>query len=313
MVPFKEKYKAEQLAFILLDRLVRDHGIPESITSDRDKLFTSNYWKTLLGMIGTKLRMSTAYHPQTDGQTERANQTLETYLRHYVNKRQNNWVQLLPMAQLAYNDKMSQTTGVTPFFANYGKHPNDFLEPRKGPDADKAMIKAEELKTVHQQLRKTITDSNEKVRKQADKNRKDGPQLKEGDKVYLLTKNMKIKRPSKKLDHVKVGPFLIIERRGPVNYKLELPKGSKRHPVFHVSLLEPADPSTPIQESFHYETEEEDEYEVEKILDQRGQKYLIKWKNCDDTENTWEPLRNLRNCQDLLQQFRQGQKRTNRS
>ena len=98
MLPFKEKYNAEQLAFLLLDRLIRDHGIPESITSDRDKLFTSNYWKTLLGMIGTKLRMSTVYHPQTDGQIERANQTLETYLRHYVNKKQNNWVQLLPMA-----------------------------------------------------------------------------------------------------------------------------------------------------------------------------------------------------------------------
>ena len=304
MLPFKEKYNAEQLAFVLLDRLIRDHGIPESITSDRDKLFTSNYWKTLLGMIGTKLRMSTAYHPQTDGQTERANQTLETYLRHYVNKRQNNWVTLLPMAQLTYNDKLSGTTGMTPFFANYGKNANGFLQPREGPNADKALVKAEELKEVHKKLRDIIKDSNEKVRLQADKNRKDGPQLKEGDKVYLLTKNMKTKRPSKKLDHVKVGPFLIVERRGPVNYKLELPKGSKRHPVFHVSLLEPADPSTPVQDSFQYETEEEDEYEVEKILDQKGQKYLIKRKDCDDTENTWEPLKNLGNCQDRLRQFR---------
>ena len=98
MLPFKEKYNAEQLAFLLLDRLIRDYSIPESITSDRDKLFTSNYWKTLLGIIGTKLQILTAYHPQTDGQIERANQTLETYLRHYVNKKQNNWVQLLPMA-----------------------------------------------------------------------------------------------------------------------------------------------------------------------------------------------------------------------
>ena len=63
ILPFKEKYNAEQLVFLLLDRLIRDHGIPKSITSDRDKLFTSNYWKTLLGMIGTKLQISTAYHP----------------------------------------------------------------------------------------------------------------------------------------------------------------------------------------------------------------------------------------------------------
>lgn len=90
MVPFKESYKADQLAFILLDRLIRDHGIPRSITSDRDKLFTSNYWRTLVASIGTKLRMSTAYHPQTDGQTERTNQTMEVYLRHYVNQKQDN-------------------------------------------------------------------------------------------------------------------------------------------------------------------------------------------------------------------------------
>ena len=127
MLPFKEKYNAEQLVFLLLDRLIRDYSIPKSITSDRDKLFTLNYWKTLLGMIGTKLQISTIYHPQTDRQIERANQTLEIYLRHYVNKKQNNWVQLLPMAQLAYNDKLSQTTGLTPFFANYGKNPNSFL------------------------------------------------------------------------------------------------------------------------------------------------------------------------------------------
>ena len=115
-------------------------------------------------MIGTKLQILTAYHPQTDGQTERANQTLETYLRYYVNKKQNNWVQLLPMAQLAYNDKLSQTTGLTPFFINYGKNPNSFLQPREGPNAEKALVKAKELKKIYNQLTKTIKETNKKVR-----------------------------------------------------------------------------------------------------------------------------------------------------
>ncbi len=84
LIPYKETYKAYQLGFILLDRLIRDHGIPESITLDRDRLFTSHYQKTLIAAIRIKLRMSTAYHPETDGQTERTNQIMEVYLRYYV-------------------------------------------------------------------------------------------------------------------------------------------------------------------------------------------------------------------------------------
>ena len=317
MVPFKESYKADQLAFVLLDRLIRDHGIPKSITSDRDKLFTSNYWKTLIAAIGTKLRMSTAYHPQTDGQTERANQTMEAYLRHYVNQRQDNWVSLLPMAQLAYNDKRSETTKLTPFFANFGKNANSFLHPREGPNAEKALVKASEMKGLHSEMQQTIQQSNDKLQGPTNKKRKNGPQLKEGDKVYLLTKNLRTTRPSKKLDHVKVGPFLIKRVKGPVNYELELPPDAKVHPVFHVSLLEPADSNTPLQETFHYEVEEETEFEVERILNQVGQRYLVKWKGYDDTENTWEPLRNLANCRELLQQFHErsekGASRTPRS
>ena len=104
------------------------------------------------------------------------------------------------------------------------------------------------------------------------------------------------KKKERKLDYVKVRPFLITEVRGPVNYKLQLPNDAKIHPVFHISLLEPADPETPLQTTFHFQTEEEDEFEVEKILEQRGQRYLVKWKGYPHSENTWEPRQNLRNC-----------------
>ena len=87
MIPFKETYTAPELGHILLDKLIKHYGIPASITSDRDKLFTSAYWTTLITAMGTKRKLSTAFHPQTDGQTERANQTLEQYLRAYVNQR----------------------------------------------------------------------------------------------------------------------------------------------------------------------------------------------------------------------------------
>ena len=104
--------------------------------------------------------------------------------------------------------------------------------------------------------------------------------------MYFLTANLKTKRPSKKLNHVKVGPFFIEKVKGPVNYQLQLSKDTKIHPVFHVSLLEPADPETPVQTTFCCKTQEDDEYKVEEILEQKGQNYLVKWKRYSTSDNT---------------------------
>src|SRR5688500_17228614 len=283
MVPFRKDYTAKQLGHVILDRLVRHHGIPKTIISDRDKLFTSNYWTTLLAAIGTKRKLSTAYHPQTDGQTERTNRTMKTYLRIYSNQNQDNWVTLLPMAQMAYNNKKSERTKQTPFYANHGRHPNLFTRILPSIKTEEAMTTAEELKTVHQKLRENLETAQRNSISYINKKRKMAPQLKEGDKVYLLTKNLRTKRPSKGLDHTKVGPFFISKQISPVNYQLELPQDAKIHPIFHVSMLEPADPTTPVQMQFRYEAEEEQEFEVEKILGRRRNgrtyEYLVKWKN----------------------------------
>ena len=121
--------------------------------------------------------------------------------------------------------------------------------------------------------------------------------------MYLLTKNLKTRTPSKKLDHVKVGPFFIKEVKGSQNFELDLPKDAKVHPVFHISLLEPANPGTPIQQTFNFETQEENTFVVEKILRHEDQLYLVKWKGYPISENTWEPREHLVNCQKALQQF----------
>ena len=265
-----ETYTAEQLGHLVLDRLVRYHGFPKVFITDRDKLFTSNYWKTLIGTIGIKHKLSTAYHPETDGQTERTNQTLEQYLRHYINYTQDNWASLLPMAQIALNNHKSETTSTTPFYANFGKDPNLFGTPGSHPQAERAIVTTNTLKEVHKESRKAIEDAQRKLSQQRQDERKMAPLLKEGDKVYLLTKNLRTRRKTKKLDHVKVGPFLIDKVIGPVNYRLRLPPDAKIHPVFHISKLEPADAKTPCQESFHFEPEAENEFEVEKILDKKG-------------------------------------------
>jgi len=111
---------------------------------------------------------------------------------------------------------------------------------------------------------------NTSIEKSVNKKRKNGPQLKKGDKVYLLIKNLKGIRPSKKLDYIKVGPFLVIRNKGPVNYKLQLLPDAKIHLVFYISILEPVDPNTPLQETFYFQIEEENEFKAERILLYRG-------------------------------------------
>jgi hypothetical protein len=132
-----------------------------------------------------------------------------------------------------------------------------------------------------------IAKNNAKIATARYDQRKNGPQLKKGDRVYLLTRNLKTKRLSKKLDHVKVGPFLIAEKRGAVNYKLDLPPDARKiHPVFHISLLELANDSVLLQTTFGLISEEDRQYEVDRILGRKGQTYLIKWKGYEDSENT---------------------------
>jgi hypothetical protein len=111
------------LAKIFAKEIWKLHGLPTDIVSDRDSRFTSTTWKAFIGTLGIKPRMSTAFHPQTDGQTERLNQTIEAYLRSFVNHEMDDWVDLLPMAEFAYNNSGSSVTGLSPFYANYGYYP----------------------------------------------------------------------------------------------------------------------------------------------------------------------------------------------
>ena len=135
------------------------------------------------------------------------------------------------------------------------------------------------------------------------KKRKMTPQLKKKNKVYLLTKNLWIKKSSKKLNHKKIRLFYIKAAREEVSYELHLSTDIRIHSVFHISLLESADLSTPIQETFHYETQKETEFKVKEILQQKDQHYLIKWKNYSMIKVMWESWRNLNNCWNKLHQY----------
>ena len=308
-IPYKEGSTANDFAYAFLRTIIANHGLPEEIISDRDKLWTSKFWTTLMAQLGANHKLSTAYHPQTDGQTERLNQTLEAYLRMYVNYDQDNWVEKLPLAQFAYNSSISEPLGTSPFYANYGYDPVAYRQPRADPTrAEKAITQVENLRTLQQQLSLDLEFCNTRSAIYANKKRSQEPSLKKGDKVYLLRRHIKTKRPSDKLDFKKFGPFRIAEKISSVNYRLELPKTSKLHPVFHVSLLEPARGNTPVDTNAELQPEHDaDVYDVEQILDKRVRQdtteYLIKWLGWDDIHNTWEPGNNL-NCPEKLAEFR---------
>ncbi|KAM0712543.1 hypothetical protein Q7P37_011640 [Cladosporium fusiforme] len=283
-IPFRETWGAEKLAHIFIKNVIANHGTPQTLITDRDKLFTSNFWKALSQELGIKQKLSTAYHPQTDGQTERLNQTLEQYLRCYVNDRQDNWIALLPLAQIAYNQTPTTTTGTSPFYANYGFDPPELagtMEVLAGNPA--AAFTAQQMATLHENLRLDLMFVRQRMTVQANKKRIEGPTLKEGDRVYLLRRNIKSKKQSKKLDAVKLGPFKIRRKKGPVSFELEIPKKMRIHPVFHISLLEPATPDTTLQDEVEDLDPEiqEPSYEVERILKERTvrgqQQYLVKW------------------------------------
>jgi hypothetical protein len=303
-----EEISAEEVAQIYVKEVFARHGTPDKIISDRDTRFMSAYWQVFTAEQGVRTAASTAYHPQTDGQTERLNQTLEQYLRHYVNHAQNNWVSLLPIAQFAYNATPQEGLKMSPFKANYGYEPRTSLSPRQAKkSSETAKERVETLMNLHRDLKESAKLVQERMKRYYDLKVSEGPDLKGGDKVWLLHKNISSRRPSKKLDHVKLGPFEIKKKVTEVNYELDLPTKMKIHPVQHIAMLEPAhgEHEPPTYEADTYRGREEDEWEVQKIVDHQEvdnvKWYEVKWTGYDDT--TWEPEENLGKAKEKVQEY----------
>ena len=303
-LPYRETWNAEQLADVIYRNVTSVHGWPVEWITDRDTKFASRFWQALMTRLGTKSKLSTAYHPQTDGQTERLNQIVEQYLRSFINFQQDDWVMLLPVAQLAYNTAETETTKVTPFFANYGYE----ADLRQGPEVSvpRAAVKADQMHALHAMLKEELEFVRLRMKQHYDKHRLEGPRLERGDKVYLISRNLRTKRPSKKLDFKKMGPFKVDERISTSNYRLSLPGTMKlRTNVFHISLLEPAPKDARLATDVEAEDEEE-EWDVEDILDSRikdGQlQYLVKWLDFGPEDNSWQPATNL-HCPEKQEEF----------
>jgi hypothetical protein len=187
--------------------------------------------------LDIKPSFSTAYRPQTDGQSERSNQILEAYLRHYVSHRQNDWAALLPLAEFAYNNGVQASTGQSPFFTCYGFHPRLTVSNEEDDLVPAAENHTKFLRKGFEEVTSSLNLANEKIKEFYDRRHRETPDFKVGDKVWLSHENISSDRPSRKLSHRRLGPYPIIAKVGSHAYKLALPHSMKIHPVFHVSLL----------------------------------------------------------------------------
>ncbi|KAI0994621.1 hypothetical protein K3495_g13560 [Podosphaera aphanis] len=280
LIPCHTTVNSKDVAILYLNNVWKIHGLPTHVTSDRRTQFTANFWKNLCKHLGIQARMSTAFHPETNGQTERFNAVMEQYLRSYISYQQDDWVQWLPMAEFAANNQVSSSTKVSPFYSNYGYHPRFTVT-----------IKQTIYQIYFKPRCQRICPKNEK---------KPAPRLKVGDLVFLSSKHIRTTRNSQKLDWKKLGPFPVKQIISPYAYCLDLPKSMKIHPVFHVSLLELA-ASEPVPGQVQLPPppiiiDGEEEFEVEQIYDSRltkrsGLQYLVKWTRENNT--SWEPAINM--------------------
>nr|KYP62811.1 Transposon Ty3-G Gag-Pol polyprotein [Cajanus cajan] len=235
------KWSLEKLTQLYVKEIVRLHEVPYSIISDRDLRFTSRFWQSLHQALGTKLKLSSAYHPQTDGQSERTIQSLEDLLRACVLNHLGSWEEVLPLVEFTYNNSFHASIGMAPFEALYGRRcrtPLCWYQDGEsvvvGPElilqtTEKVKIIQERMKTAHS-----------RQKSYADKRRKP-LEFAEGEHVFLkvtLTSGVGRALKARKLTPRFVAPYQIIQRVGPVAYRLALPPSlSNLHDVFHISQL----------------------------------------------------------------------------
>jgi hypothetical protein len=322
-IPTKTNVSAPEVASLFFREIVRHHGVPKNVISDRDPRFTSLFWKALWQQLGTKLSMSTAYHPQSDGQTEVTNKTLENMLRAYADYRQDNWDECLTSAEIAYNNSVQVSTGYTPYYLNCGQHPNLPIVDAVNEEAKSNNPTVNELLSrMHEAI--TTAKANLQAAQQrqshyANQHRRELI-FTVGDQVMLSTVNFRVMNPDRtvKLMPRFIGPLRVKKVVSDVAYELQLPPSLKVHPVFHVSKLKAYHPDTQFEREQAARpppeiVDGEEEYEVERIMDMRERgrgrsrrvEYLVKWKGYPEYEATWERESHLTHAQEALRDFQE--------
>ncbi|KAJ1580044.1 hypothetical protein NDA15_005038 [Ustilago hordei] len=276
LAPTHKTVTAKQTAVLLYGHMVRLFGYPDHMVSDRGRQFISGAWKAFAEQMGVKHSLSTAYHPQTDGQTERVNQVIEQYLRMYCNYEQNDWANLLDTAAFVYNNTVHNSIGVSPFFACYGWNPKAHpdIPQRLGVNDPGRFEYLMDGKERCKYLQEQIREAQRRSVDQYNRKHKD-IEFKVGDMVYINRRNWKTRRPTPKLDTRFAGPYPVQER--------------------------PTMPPLP---------DEDLDFEVEALIDKRSHngttEYKVLWRGYSEEAASWEPVENL-NCPDLIREYEESE------
>ncbi|KAJ9532950.1 hypothetical protein QJQ45_018027 [Haematococcus lacustris] len=322
-----ESMTATQYAKLFLEHVFRLHGMPRSVVSDRGPQFHNKFWAEVTKLLQVQVNLSSAYHPETDGQTERVNRVIEEMLRHFIRPDQRDWAEYLPLVEFAINNAWQESVRSTPCYLNYGYHPRlaELLDlPQKVPQAHD-FVKG--MKRAVEQARQCLARAQKRMKSYQDNKRREALYL-PGDMVLLSTQNMrgKANQPGvRKLKPRYVGPFNVQYMVGKAAVKLWLPdEWSRLHNVFHVSFVKPyrTDASgavpglagpPPVQW-----LDGEPQYTVEKVVGHRLEpskgkrkgkskkrrlEFLVKWQGHGDEHNTWELSTQLVGCQELMARY----------
>ena len=304
---------SEDLYHIYLKDVWRLHGTSDKLITDRGPQYSSKFAKGVNKNLQIETALSTAYHPQTDGQSERTNQEVEQALRAVVDHHATDWVDWLPLVEFALNNRFVKSLGTTPFYANNGFHPRIGSLPQIDTNLESVEDFVKHIHQVQEDMKVSLIQAAEDMKKFYDRNHDKTPEYHVKDKVLLDNANLSLTNPVRKLAERRSGPFTIEEVIGTHNYRLNIPldwKKARVHDVFHVSLLRPyhEDPKKPNFVAPPPEiVQGRKEYEVESILQSRFRgntlQFLVKWKDYPDCENSWEPEENVANASEEVKAF----------
>ena len=313
-IPTTKTINSNETVMLYLHHVWKHHRTPNEMISDWGPVFVSKFMRRLYELLRIQRAPIIAFHLQSDSQMEHVNQFLEQILQMFTTKRQDDWSDLLPIAEFAYNNSFHSATGFSPFYATYGYH---LILSFAKPTTSTVLAvedRVRQLQEIQEEIKAMIKIADDQAKLHYDRHVQHQPNFKVGEKVLLRHEHIATIAPSKKLSPKFLGPFPIIAKISDLVYRLKLPSTLRIHNVFHVCVLERYQedtipgrkriPPPPI-----ITPEGDTEWEVFRIVDSqisgRGKRlqYLVSWKGYEADQDSWEPAGNLKNAPNAIKEF----------